>query len=104
MANFSAQAKLFKALSHPARLAILEALRPGEQRVGDLAAALGFRQAYLSQHLMVLRSAGVVCDRREGWNVFYRLARPDLVRALEDFHACVESSESKGKVNNATHQ
>ena len=66
------QARLFRALSHPARIAILSILREGEQCVCHLEAMLGLRQSAISQHLMVLRSAGLVADRREGWNIYYR--------------------------------
>lgn len=75
-------AALFKALAHPARLAIIQALQAGEACVCHLEAGLGWRQAYLSQQLMVLREAGLVSDRREGWNVYYRLAQPELADLL----------------------
>lgn len=67
------QAKLFKALTHPVRLAILEILRDGEQCVCHMEAVLGLRQAYISQQLTVLREAGLVEVRRDGWNIFYRV-------------------------------
>lgn len=76
-------AQLFKLLGHPARLAILGALRAGEQCVCHLEAMLGYRQAYISQHLMTLREAGLVQDRREGPNVFYRVAEPAVWRVME---------------------
>ena len=66
------QAKLFRALGHPARIAILSILRDGEQCVCHMEAMLGLRQSAISQHLMVLRSAGLVEDRRDGWNIYYR--------------------------------
>ena len=68
------QAQLFKLLTHPARLAILEELRRDEACVCHLEAALGLRQAYLSQQLAVLRAAGLLLDRRDGWNVYYSIA------------------------------
>jgi DNA-binding transcriptional ArsR family regulator len=64
---------LFKAFSHPARLAILEELRLGEHCVCHLEAMLGARQSYVSQQLAVLREAGLICDRRDGWNVYYQV-------------------------------
>ncbi len=66
-------AALFKALMHPARLEILDTLREGEQCVCHMEAHLGYRQAYISQQLMVLREAGLVEDHRDGWNVYYRV-------------------------------
>jgi DNA-binding transcriptional ArsR family regulator len=76
-------AALFKLLSHPSRLAILQVLRGGEECVCHLEATLGLRQAYISQQLMVLRQAGLVTDRREGWNVFYRVAKPEVYALLD---------------------
>jgi DNA-binding transcriptional ArsR family regulator len=67
------QAQLLKVLTHPARLAILEILRDGEHCVCHMEAHLGFRQAYLSQQIAVLREAGLIQDRRDGWNIFYRV-------------------------------
>ena len=72
--EYTRQAAICRALSHPARLAILDVLRGGEQCVCHVEAALGLRQAYISQQLMVLREAGLVSDRRDGWNIFYRLS------------------------------
>jgi len=68
------QAELFKALAHPARLHILMLLRQGEVCVCHIEAALGRRQAYVSQQLMVLRDAGLVAGRKSGLQVYYRIA------------------------------
>jgi ArsR family transcriptional regulator len=76
-------AALFKLLSHPSRLAILHLLRDGEECVCHMEAALGLRQAYISQQLMVLRQAGLVTDRRDGWNVFYRVTKPEVFALLD---------------------
>ncbi len=79
--------KLFKLLSHPARLAILDILRDGEHCVCHMEAHLGLRQAYLSQQLAVLREAGLILDRREGWNIFYRVADPRIYAMLDSLLA-----------------
>jgi DNA-binding transcriptional ArsR family regulator len=72
--RLSERARVFKALGHPVRLQIIEALvHDGEACVCHLEHRLGLRQAYLSQHLAKLRSAGLVTDRRIGSNVFYGL-------------------------------
>lgn len=68
---------------HPARLEILEVLRTGEECVCHMEAVLGYRQAYISQHLTVLREAGLVEDRRDGWNIYYRVTKPDIYRVLD---------------------
>lgn len=92
----AAQANLFKALAHPARLAILDVLRDGEECVCHLEAVLGYRQAYLSQQLAVLREAGVVAARREGWMIFYRVILPEVMLLLDAARAAcrVESVDS----------
>jgi DNA-binding transcriptional ArsR family regulator len=83
-------AALFKLLSHPSRLAILALLRDGEQCVCHMEAALHLRQAYISQQLMVLRRAGLITDRRDGWNVFYRLTKPEVPAPLDAALATIE--------------
>jgi DNA-binding transcriptional ArsR family regulator len=76
-------ADVFKVLGHPARLQILAALADeGEACVCHLEWRLGMRQAYLSQQLARLREAGLVEDMRQGLNIFYRLASPDLIEPL----------------------
>jgi ArsR family transcriptional regulator len=83
---YEAQAQFLKVLTHPARLAILHILREDEHCVCHMEAHLGYRQAYISQQLMVLREAGLIQDRRDGWNVFYRVANPrifDVLAAVE---------------------
>lgn len=74
-------AQIFQLLSSPARIAILLTIGRGEACVCHLEAVLGWRQAYLSQHLMTLRKAGLLQDRREGRYVYYRL-RDEAVLAL----------------------
>ncbi len=76
-------ARLFKTLMHPARLEILDILRDGEACVCHIEAALGYRQAYISQQLSVLREAGLVQDRRDGWNIYYRVMQPGVFNVLD---------------------
>ncbi len=76
-------AKLFKALMHPARLEILDILRDGEHCVCHIEAALGLRQSTISQQLSVLREVGLVQDRRDGWNVHYRVTQPQVFALLD---------------------
>ncbi len=67
-------AKLMQALAHPVRLQILELLRDEGAYVMHLTVALNRRQAYLSQHLAILREAGLVVDERRGMTVIYRVS------------------------------
>jgi DNA-binding transcriptional ArsR family regulator len=72
-------ASLLETISPLTRLQILLAIGTGEACVCHLEAALGLRQAYISQHLMVLRKADILHDRREGRYIFYRLKDPSLL-------------------------
>ena len=87
------QASLYRALNHPVRLAILDILRDGEQCVCHMEAILGLRQAYISQHLMVLRETGLVEDRRDGWNVFYSVARREVYKVTDAMTALSGGSD-----------
>ena len=71
-----------EAIASPQRIAILLTIGKGEACVCHLEAALGWRQAYISQHLMALRKAGLLADRRAGRYVFYRLKNVSLLDLL----------------------
>jgi DNA-binding transcriptional ArsR family regulator len=72
-------ASLLEIISPLSRLQILLAIGTGEACVCHLEAALGLRQAYISQHLMALRRADILLDRREGRYIFYRLKDTTLL-------------------------
>ncbi len=80
---FESQVAILKALTHPARIAILYILRDSEHCVCHLSAYLGFRQAYVSQQLSVLREAGLIQDRRDGWNIYYSVVNPLIFEVLD---------------------
>lgn len=82
MSEYRERARLFHVLSHPTRLQILDILRSGEECVCHIQSLVGKRQAYVSQQLMVLRDAGLVADRKDGLNVFYRLADSTVADVL----------------------
>jgi DNA-binding transcriptional ArsR family regulator len=87
MDAYETQSDLLKALSHPTRLAILDILRDGEQCVCHMEATLQQRQAYISQHLMVLKQAGLVDSRRDGLNLYYRVMKPEVFRVLDSLRS-----------------
>lgn len=68
-----------EAIASAQRIAILLAIGIGETCVCHLEVALGWRQAYISQHLMALRKADILQDRREGRYIFYRLKDASLL-------------------------
>jgi len=81
--QYDHQTQIFKVLTHPARLAILDILRDGEHCVCHMEAYLSYRQSYISQQLSVLREAGLIQDRRDGWNIFYRVADDRIFEVLD---------------------
>jgi ArsR family transcriptional regulator len=83
MESYTHLSDMMKALGHPVRLQILIVLRADEACVCHLEAVTGQRQAYISQQLMRLRSAGLVVDRRDGLNVYYALADDSVADLLE---------------------
>ena len=76
-------AAVARALADPKRLCVLERLALGEQSVSELSREVGCQVPNMSQHLAVLRSAGIVASRREGSTVFYRLTDPRVLDAYQ---------------------
>lgn len=79
-------AKLLRGFADPKRLAILVELAEGERRVTDLVEAVGSSQANISGHLACLKDCGLVLDRPEARQVFYRISSPtvlDVLRSVE---------------------
>lgn len=79
---YQLKAEFFKTLGHPTRIRVLELLSEREHAVAEMLAEVGIEAASLSQQLAVLRKANLVLTRREGSNVYYRLASPDLAELL----------------------
>ncbi len=80
--NYRKVADIFAALGNPVRVRILLAIGSGESCVCHLEANLGLRQAYLSQHLMALRQAGIIQARKDGRFVYYRLVQPNSMEFI----------------------
>ncbi len=77
------KAEFFRALGHPTRLRILELLRPGEQTVSELQAALELEASSVSQQLAVLRARNIVEARRAGTSVYYTVRDPQVFQLLD---------------------
>jgi DNA-binding transcriptional ArsR family regulator len=88
--RYRVHAELCKVLTDPKRLMILDALRHGERSVGALAGTIGVALPNASQHLAVMRNAGLVEGRREGTTIIYRLAEPTIVDACDIVHAIAD--------------
>ena len=77
------KAELFKALSHPTRIRILEILRDGEASVSDLQADPHVEASVVSQQLAVLRARRLVETRKAGTSVYYRVRDPLVWQILD---------------------
>jgi ArsR family transcriptional regulator len=77
------KAEFFKALAHPLRIAIIDALRAGEMGVNELSAVLSVEQSSVSQQLAVLRARNIVTSRKEGLNVYYSVRDAAVFKLLD---------------------
>lgn len=84
---YEAKARVIKALAHPGRLIMIDALAEGERCVCELQQLVGSDISTVSKHLSVMKQAGIVDDRKAGQQVFYRLRVPCIVK----FFDCVEA-------------
>ena len=76
-------ADLFKILSVDKRIEIIELLKKEPMSVNALAEALGITQSAISQHLRVLKAAGLVTDERQGYWIYYSLNRDSLEKCRQ---------------------
>jgi DNA-binding transcriptional ArsR family regulator len=81
MELYRLQAEFCRAMAHPKRIFILNALKGGEMTVNDLADRTKIPQANLSQHLSILRQQGLLRTRRNGLNIYYSIADERIVEA-----------------------
>jgi DNA-binding transcriptional ArsR family regulator len=86
-AEAQAAAEVAQALAHPVRLQILDLLRDEGAYVMHLTTMLGRPQANISQHLAVLREAGLVMDERDGMTVVYRVRDPRVFALVDQLKA-----------------
>ncbi len=79
---YQVKAELFRTLGHPARIRVLELLSEQDRAVHELLGAIAIEASNLSQQLGVLRRVGLVSQRREGGEVIYSLAMPQVQQLL----------------------
>lgn len=87
-AFYSDKAKVFKALSHPTRLFIIDMLKDGEKCVCEMMPDIDADTSTVSKHLSILRNAGILESEKRGQMVFYRL-KMDCVLG---FFSCIRSA------------
>ena len=93
--EYRSAADVFKALGHSSRILIVDVLTHGERCVADLTEMIGCDASTVSNHLSVLRNAGLVRDDRRGQQVFYSLATPCVTKVfvcLEEMRAAREEA------------
>ncbi|MBS7655451.1 MAG: metalloregulator ArsR/SmtB family transcription factor [Candidatus Bathyarchaeia archaeon] len=83
MKNLRFKAKVFKALSDPIRLEILEYLRSGEKCVCEIVSHLGIAQPLVSRHLAILKRCGLVKDKREENRRFYSITNLAVFKVID---------------------
>lgn len=94
---FERQAIICKAFANPIRLEMLDMLGSGEWVVGDIQKRLGISKANMSQHIGVLKTAGVIIVRREGKQFFCSLAIPEVKQACTLIHNVLRAQVRKGR-------
>ncbi len=91
--RYALRAEMFKALSHPMRLFMLEKLRERTWCVCELAAEVGIEKSVASKHLSQLKAAGLIEDEKRGTLVEYRLVAPCIL----DMASCAETAMIKSR-------
>ena len=87
---YELQADVLKTLANPRRLEMAHLLAEGPMTVGRLAHRLSVAQPNVSQHLALMRAAGVVEAERDGREIRYRLADPDIIAACNLMRAALQ--------------
>jgi DNA-binding transcriptional ArsR family regulator len=77
------KAEFFKALAHPLRISILDALRDGERTVAEISEKFQVEPANASQQLAVLRNRNIILARKSGANVYYSVSDPTVFKLLD---------------------
>lgn len=80
---FHLHAEICKMLANPKRLEILNVLRETEMTAGEIVHRLNIAKANGSQHLALMRKAGILRSRREGLNIYYSVASPKVLTACD---------------------
>ncbi len=85
--KYELRAKIIKAMAHPSRLMIIDALAKEQKSAGELVKIVGSDASTVSKHLTVLKNAGLVKDEKKGLVVNYSLTIP----CITDFFKCIEA-------------
>ena len=86
IAAYELRAEVLKAIAHPTRLIIVDALAGGDKCVCELQKLVGSAMPTVSRHLTQMKSAGIIAGRRDGNKIYYRL----LVPCLTNVFPCID--------------
>jgi DNA-binding transcriptional ArsR family regulator len=89
------KAEVLKALGHPTRLAMVEMLAAGEKCVCELNKKITADHSTISKHLSILKSAGILSDRKQGLNVYYKLEVTCVLKFIDCITSVIESRARK---------
>jgi ArsR family transcriptional regulator len=96
---YSKNAELYKVMANAKRLEILNTVKDQEVTVNELTKVLGTRKSNTSQHLAYLRLVGLVVTRRQGKNIFYKIADPAIVEPCKIFKELREKKSFRKSSN-----
>ena len=95
LSTYTSRAEVMKALAHPSRLMMLDALADGEKCVCELQALVGSSMPTVSTHLAQMRNAGIIEARRDGNWVYYRLLVPCVLKLFQCIDAVLVSEAER---------
>ncbi len=102
---YELHADICKIFSNAKRLEIISLLKGRELSASELIEKIGLSKANLSQHMSVLKSKGVILTRREGINIYYRIANPKIIQACHLMReVLLEQFQEKGKMVSSLRQ
>jgi len=102
---YELHADICKIFSNSKRLEIINTLKDRELSASELIEKIGLSKANLSQHMSVLRSKGVILTRRDGVNIYYRIANPKILQACHLMReVLLEQFREKGKMVSSLRQ
>jgi DNA-binding transcriptional ArsR family regulator len=94
---YERQAIICKAFANPTRLHLIEMLTRGERWAAELQQGLGISKANLSQHLAILKSAGLVSTRRDGKQLHCAIALPEVKQAIAVFRNMLKAQGKESR-------
>lgn len=93
MNNYEKRAEMLKAMAHPVRIKIIEALAQGEKCVCELQKLSKFKMSTISRHLLQMKNAKIIAGRRDKNQIFYKLLVPCVLNVFK----CIDNAMCSNK-------